>query len=124
MKRLIFLFFFCLLLFNVSAFATEAENSKENMDVFYISGTILDSHKEPVKEAEITLFVNGKPHKIITDHKETEKTVTSSHGTFQLKFQLPKGEIDTAKIQIEIVKSSYKRTTVDFKKRGFCSQRK
>ncbi|GAB5046554.1 ArsB/NhaD family transporter [Thermodesulfovibrio sp. TK110] len=119
MKRVIFLFLFCLLLFNVTALAQEAENRGEDKDIFYISGAILDSHKEPVKEAEIRLLVNGQPHKIITDHKESYKTVTSSHGTFQLNFQLPKGAIDSAKIQIEIVKSSYKRTTVDFKKEDF-----
>ncbi len=119
MKRIIFLFLFCFLIFNAPAFAQEAENRGEDKDIFYISGAILDSHKEPVKEAEISLLVNGQPHKIITDHKESYKTVTSSHGTFQLNFQLPKGAIDSAKIQIEIVKSSYKRTTVDFKKEDF-----
>lgn len=103
MKRLIFLFFFCLLLFNVSAFATEAENSKENMDVFYISGTILDSHKEPVKEAEITLFVNGKPHKIITDHKETEKKL--SHPVmehFNLNFSFQKVKLIQQKFRLRL----------------------
>lgn len=119
MKRLLLAFLFCLLVLNVSAFALDVEKQKENVDRFYISGAILDSHKEPVKEAEIRLFVNNQPHKIITDHKETDKTVTSSHGTFQLDFELPKGVIDTAKIQIEIVKSSFKKTTVEFKKEDF-----
>lgn len=121
MKKLIILFLL-LFVFNTSALALEAEKPKENVDIFYISGSILDSHKEPVKDAEISLLINGKPHKLITDHKETDKTVTSSHGTFQINFHLPKGEIDTAKIGIEIVKSSYKRTNIEFKKEDFAQK--
>lgn len=121
MKKLIILFLL-LFVFSVSAFALEAEKPKENVDIFFISGSILDSHKEPVRDAEISLLVNGKPHKLITDHKETDKTLTSSHGTFQINFHLPKGEIDTAKIEIEIVKSSYKKTKVEFKKDDFAQK--
>ncbi|MDI6864835.1 ArsB/NhaD family transporter [Thermodesulfovibrio yellowstonii] len=121
MKKLLILSLL-LLIFNVSAFAVEAEKPKEDIDIFYISGSVLDSHKEPVRDAEISLFVNGKPHKLITDHKETDKTVTSSHGTFQINFHLPKGEIDSAKIEIEIVKSSYKKTKVEFKKDDFAQK--
>lgn len=98
--------------FYASAFANEN-------DIFYISGLILDSHKEPVKDAQIRVFVDGKPHKIISHNRETEKTVTSSHGTFQLSFSLPKGLIEKANIQIEIKKSSYKKTVVEFKKDDF-----
>lgn len=122
MKRLLLIFLFCLLIFNIPGFALETEKPSQNVDIFYISGSILDSHKEPVRDAEISLFINGKPHKLITDHKETDKTVTSSHGTFQINFLLPKGEIDTAKIGIEIVKSSYKKTTIEFKKEDFAQK--
>ena len=122
MKRFIFLFIFCFLFFNVNAFATEGKELRQDIDIFYISGIVLDSHKEPVKEAEITLFVNEQPHKLITDHKETNKTFTSSHGTFQLNFYLPKGQIETSKIKIEIVKSSYKRSTIEFKKEDFAQK--
>jgi len=116
MKKLIVFLLFIVFVFNVSAFA---EDRQKELDVFYISGSILDSHKEPVKEAELSLLVDGKPHKLIADHKEIDKTVTSSHGTFQVEFHLPKGAIESAKIQLEIVKSSYKRTFIDIKKEDF-----
>ena len=126
MKRLIFPFLFFLLIFNFSAFAQQTEESSKqilkDIDTFFIAGSILDSHKEPVREAEISLLVDGKPHKLITDHKETEKTITSSHGTFQLNFHLPEGQIDKSKIEIEIVKSSYKRTTIELKKEDFAQK--
>jgi len=116
MKKLIVFLIFIVFVFNVSAFA---EDRQKELDVFYISGIILDSHKEPVKEAELSLLVDGKSHKLIADHKEIDKTVTSSHGTFQVEFHLPKGAIESAKIQLEIVKSSYKRTFIDIKKEDF-----
>ncbi|QER42949.1 ArsB/NhaD family transporter [Thermodesulfobacterium sp. TA1] len=102
--------------FNVFAFA---EETQKDLDIFYISGKIIDSHKEPVKETEIRLLVDGKPHKLIVEDKEIDKTVTSSQGTFQIEFHLPKGVIEKAKIQLEIVKSSYKKTLVEFKKEDF-----
>lgn len=114
MKKIL-LFLAVLLVFYAPAFAIESLET----DIFYISGSIVDSHKEPVKDAEVRVFIDGKPHKIISDHKETEKTFTSKNGTFQLEFHLPKGVIDRAKIQLEIVKSSYKKTIVELKKEDF-----
>lgn len=119
MKKVTLFIVFLFLSFNSLVFATETKKHSEDVDIFNISGTILDSHREPVKEAEIRVFVNEKPHKIIVDHKEIDKTVTSSHGTFQISFNLKEGMINTAKIQIEIVKSSYKKTTVELKKNDF-----
>ncbi|HHW20082.1 SLC13 family permease [Thermodesulfovibrio thiophilus] len=119
MKKLTLFIVFLFLSFNSLVFATETKKHSEDVDIFNISGTILDSHREPVKEAEIRVFVNENPYKIIVDHKEIDKTVTSSHGTFQISFNLKEGMINTAKIQIEIVKSSYKKTTVELKKNDF-----
>jgi Na+/H+ antiporter NhaD/arsenite permease-like protein len=56
---------------------------------------------------------------LIVEHKEVDKVLTSSHGTFQIEFHLPKGVIENTKIQLEIVKSSYKKTLVNFKKEDF-----
>ncbi len=119
MKKVTLFIVFLFLSFNSLVFATETKKHSEDIDIFNISGTILDSHREPVKEAEIRVFVNEKPYKMIVNHKEIDKTVTSSHGTFQISFNLKEGMIDTAKIQIEIVKSSYKKTTVEIKKEDF-----
>jgi len=116
MKKLFIVLLFMVFFLSVSAFA---EDTPKDLDVFYISGRILDPHKEPVKEAELRLLVDGKPHKLIVEHKEIDKTVTSSHGTFQIEFHLPKNAIDNVKIQLEIVKSSYKRTFIDIKKEDF-----
>uniref|UniRef100_A0A7C4NTI4 TRAP transporter large permease subunit n=1 Tax=Thermodesulfobacterium geofontis TaxID=1295609 RepID=A0A7C4NTI4_9BACT len=116
MKKLFIILFFLSFLLNISAFAEEVQ---KDLDIFYISGKILDPHKEPVNEAEIRIFVNGKPHKLIAEHKEVDKVLTSSHGTFQIEFHLPKGVIENTKIQLEIVKNSYKKTLVDLKKEEF-----
>jgi Na+/H+ antiporter NhaD/arsenite permease-like protein len=116
MKRLFIILFFLAFIFNIPVFAEEAQ---KDLDIFYISGKILDPHKEPVKEAEVKILIDGKPHKLIVEHKEMDKTTTSSHGTFQVEFHLPKGVIKNVKIQLEIVKSSYKKTLVNLKKEDF-----
>uniref|UniRef100_A0A7V4JPZ7 Citrate transporter n=1 Tax=Thermodesulfobacterium geofontis TaxID=1295609 RepID=A0A7V4JPZ7_9BACT len=119
MKKLFIVLFFIVFLLNIPALAKEAQ---KDLDIFYISGKIFDPHKEPIKDAELKVLVDGKLHKLITEHKEMDKTFTSSHGTFQIVFHLPKGVIKNAKIQLEIVKSSYKRTFIDIKKEDFATK--
>lgn len=91
-------------------------------DTFFISGTIMDSHKEPVREAHIKVVVNGQPQKVIVEDKWVEETETSSHGTYQAEFKLPTGQIDNANIQLEISKTSYRKTVVDLKKEDFAQK--
>jgi Na+/H+ antiporter NhaD/arsenite permease-like protein len=72
-----------------------------------------------VKEAGIRVLINGEPHKLIAEHKEIEKTETSSHGTYQLEFNVPPGTVDSSKIQLELSKTSYRKTYIDFTKKDF-----
>ena len=116
MKRLFIIIFFLAFLLNIPAFA---EKPQKDLDIFYISGKILNPHKEPVKEAELKILIDGKPHKLIVEHKEMDKANTSSHGTFQIEIHLPKGVIENVKFQLEIAKSSYKKTLVNLKKEDF-----
>jgi Na+/H+ antiporter NhaD/arsenite permease-like protein len=88
-------------------------------DTFFISGTVMDSHKEPVKEAEIRVLIDGKPHAIIVEHMEVEETKTSSHGTYQFELKLPSGQIDSSKIYLGVSKTSYKKTQINFSKDDF-----
>lgn len=117
MKKTFFLFALFILILPFLVFAED--NSQQNMDKIHISGIILDNHKEPVKEAEIKLLVDGKPYKILKEHGKVDKVISSSQGTFQLDFQLPKGLIETGKIQLEIAKTSFKKTVVEIKKEDF-----
>lgn len=91
-------------------------------DVFFISGTIMDSHKEPVREARVKVVVNGQPQKVMAEHRGMEKTGTSSLGTYQVEFTIPSGQIDTANLQLEIHKPSYRKTTVVLKKEHFAEK--
>ncbi|MEW6571989.1 MAG: SLC13 family permease, partial [Nitrospirota bacterium] len=89
---------------------------------FFISGTVLDSHREPVKEAHIKVLVNSRPQRFTIEGKETDEIKTSSHGTYQVEFSLPSGQIDTSKIELEISKSSYRRSTVRLTKEDFAQK--
>lgn len=98
-------------------YATESDPvpKKEGYTTFYVSGTVLDPHKNEVKSARIRLFVNGKLHHLIADHKSIEETETSSHGSFQIAFQIPTDEIGKSKIELEIYKGSFEKTLVPIK---------
>ncbi len=77
-----------------------------NGDTINISGHVLDNHKEPVDEAEVTIRVNGK---II------DQAMTAHNGKYVARFQLEKGVINTATIEIEVKKPSFKSRTLTFK---------
>ncbi|MEW6003567.1 MAG: citrate transporter, partial [Nitrospirota bacterium] len=83
------------LFYRNSSFASEEIAKSET---FYIAGTIIDSHEEPVKEARIKVLVNDKPQKVAIEHELKNETETSSHGTYQAVFNLPAGQIDNANI--------------------------
>ena len=91
-------------------------------DTFFISGTVIDYHSEPVKEAQVKILVNGQPQKIIVEHEEAEETETSSQGTYQLSFTLTPQQIDTSKVQVEVSKTSFAKTTLDLGKEDFAQK--
>ena len=91
-------------------------------DTFFISGTIIDSHNESVKEARIRLLVNGQPRKLLYEHKLKKEIETSSQGSYQVKFKLPSDQRETADIQLEISKTSYRKMTINFKKDDFAQK--
>jgi Na+/H+ antiporter NhaD/arsenite permease-like protein len=125
MKRKILLILGLVLVLSSFLFSVNLSSASEEKaagDTFFISGTIVDSHKEPVKEAKVKVLLNGEPHKMIVEHKEGEETETSSHGTYQLELKLLPGQIDVSKIQLEISKTSYKKTHVDFSKEDFAQK--
>jgi Na+/H+ antiporter NhaD/arsenite permease-like protein len=125
MKRRILLILGLILVVSLwisSANLSFGSEEKIKGDTFFISGTILDSHKEPVKEARVNVLVNGEPQKVLVEHKEAEETETSSHGTYQLEFRLPLEKINNAFIQLEVSKTSYRRTSIDLEKKDFAKK--
>ena len=75
-------------------------------DTINISGIVLDSHKEPIDEAEIVISVNGK---------EVDRVITAHNGKYVSRFQLNKGEIETSTIQVEATKTSFASRSLEFK---------
>lgn len=118
-KRLIKLFFliFLFLLFSTSGFSETNEEI-----ILFISGKILDPHKEPIKEARIRLFINEKPQKLIADHKEKDFIFTSSHGTYQISVKANLKEIERGKIKLEVFKTNFKRKIITITKEDFAKK--
>ena len=84
-----------------------------NGDTIHISGHVLDSHKEPVDEAEVTVKVNGK----IIDQAQT-----AHNGKYVVRFQLEKGQIQSAAIEVEVRKTSFKTQTLTVKGSEFANK--
>jgi hypothetical protein len=105
--------FLSILLFMTQSFAYE---KADEGDKFFISGTIMDSHKEPIKDVRIKVLVSDRPQMIMVKQKWVEETETSSNGTYQVEFRLQPGQISNACVQFEISKPSYRKTKVDLKK--------
>ncbi len=72
-------------------------------DTINISGIILDNHNEPIDEAEIIIKVDGK---------EVDHLFTAHNGKFISRFQLPKGEVESATIEIHVHKTCFQSKTL------------
>jgi Na+/H+ antiporter NhaD/arsenite permease-like protein len=75
-------------------------------DTINISGIILDTHKEPIDEAEVRILLDGK---------EIDAVTTAANGKYVSRFQLEKNKIQTATIHVEAHKTSFKSESLEFK---------
>lgn len=106
----IFLIIFFFFFFVFPCFSKTYNNREINI---FISGTIWDSHREPLKRAIIKLFVNEKLSKIV---------ITSSRGIYHIKTKVFLEDIMNKKIKIEIFKTNYKKTTITISKNDFAQK--
>ncbi len=110
-----------ILLFSSFAFAGHGAANKHEPahitggDSVTISGTILDSHKEPIGEAKVTARMNGH------DVAEAE---TAHNGHYFLEFMVESGTMEAASIELEVSKTSFKTQTADFKGSKFAKEGK
>ena len=87
MKRRMLVILGLILLVSLWVFSSNLSFATEEAaqgDTVFISGTVIDYHNEPVKEARVRILVNGQPQKIMVEHEEAEETETSSQGTLLL----------------------------------------
>lgn len=121
-KIVIFCLIFLIASFLFSVITSFASEELPESDIFYVSGTIVDSHKEPIKKAHIKVLVNGQPQHVMIKNEWVDETETSSHGTYQAQFRLPKGQIGVSDVQIEVFKPSYQKTKIILKKEDFAQK--
>ena len=109
MKKFGLLFFFFLVsFFSVLIFAEIARSEVEKVNLF-ISGKVLDAHKEPIKEAQIRLLINERPKRLLVDHQERDFVVTSSQGSYQIETEVSLKDIERGNIKLEIFKTNFKK---------------
>ncbi len=73
--------------------------------IVHVSGTVYDSHKEPVKGAKLRVILNGQ----LIEHLET-----SEEGKYVLKFALDESQLPSASIGIKVRKSSFEHKAMQF----------
>ncbi|WP_456371474.1 sodium:proton antiporter [Thermodesulfatator atlanticus] len=81
----------------------------------YIFGKIIDTHKEPVPEAEVKVYVNGKPY------HETH-ILTELDGSFYIDLLLKPEELKQSRIDIVFSKSAYKKEDVSLTANDFAEK--
>ncbi len=94
MKKIVFVIILLLLLFSSGLAKTYKNGAKTE---FFFIGKIINSHKEPVEEAEIKIFVNNKL---------CAQGFTSSHGTYQISCFTGIKNLNAIKIKVK--KASYR----------------
>lgn len=82
-------------------------------DTVTISGTILDSHKEPISEAAVKVSLNGH---VVADAD------TAHNGHYFLEFMVEHGTMPSASIRLEVQKTSFKTKRVVFKGSEFATE--
>ncbi len=71
-------------------------------DILIVAGIITDEQKKPVKDAELSFFLNGQ--KIVLK----DEISSLKGGRYEAELTLPKGVLPGAKVEIEVQKPSYK----------------
>jgi len=112
------LVFFLYLL--IPTFSFSQEFSKEEIKIF-ISGKVLDPHKEPVREVKVRLLVNGVPYKLITE-REKDFILTSFEGIYSIEAIFSKEILNNNKIELEFQKTNFKKKVIELKKEEFAKK--
>ena len=78
----------------------------------FISGYILDGHKNPVREAVVRVRINGQPREILVQGKRVEEARSASKGSYVVEVDVSEGFAQSAKVDLELQKASFKTTRI------------
>lgn len=108
--------FLCLIiaLLPLECFAQESEIVR-----IFISGRVLNSHKEPVREAKVKLMIDNVAYKFLSGK---EYVSTSIEGFYNLEALLPREKLEKSKLFLEIQKTNYKKVRLEIKKEEFAKK--
>jgi Na+/H+ antiporter NhaD/arsenite permease-like protein len=114
MKRLACLVVFPLCLFFITVFpcwGSEATTPSAPSDILIVSGTVNNAQGKPIKEVELSFFVNGRKVGL------EEPATTSKAGRYEAELTFPRGTVPAAKVEVEAEKPSFapsERIALDF----------
>lgn len=87
--------------FAFPCFGAEAQKVAGPSDVLTVSGAIKDVQGKPLKEASVSIYVDG--HKL----EVPEETTSSNSGTYEVELVIPRGTLPNAKLEIEVSKPAF-----------------
>ena len=86
-----------------------------NNEKFFLSGRVLDSHKEPVPDAKLQILIDGKPRHISLSehhHGSSDEFESASDGSYQIVLELPQGAFEKSQVELSVYKPSFKPTKI------------
>ncbi len=93
----------------------EKHAKESGKEILYLSGRVVDSHKEPVPDAKLEILLDGEVQHIYHgeySHAPSEYFETASDGGYQVMLPLPPGAIEESKVEISIFKPSFEKTRI------------
>jgi Na+/H+ antiporter NhaD/arsenite permease-like protein len=89
-------------------------DSPQAMETLNITGSVMDSHKEPVSDAEIEVLLNGHEYAFGGEgHGHgAGGVITASDGSYHVALELPPGAVAGADVELSFFKTSFKRASV------------
>jgi Na+/H+ antiporter NhaD/arsenite permease-like protein len=77
-------------------------------EILVITGTVLGIHGKPVPDAEVIVRINGKEVHPGEKRGKRHGVVTSNSGGFMQEIRLERGAAQTADVELDIVKTSFR----------------
>jgi Na+/H+ antiporter NhaD/arsenite permease-like protein len=87
-----------------------------------IAGHVLDSHKDPVKEAVIRLRIDGAPQKLLAHGRTVPEILSAEDGTYLVEVPVPGGFGPHSKIELDFEKTGFGRLRIPLKGTDFASR--
>ncbi len=112
MKRNGLIITFVVLAVMCSMSLSYGDKTPANQSVLVIQGNVLDSTGNPLADATVVPYLNGKPFILKSDSAHQKEIVTGKNGLFMAEISAPPDQITTGNWAIKVRRASFKPSQV------------